>query len=243
MAFCSKCGKELAEGAQFCASCGTPVGGAAVNDGTKRVQKFVGEIRKCPGCGAEIPAMTAVCPSCGHELNNVKVSNGVKEFFEKLQNFSFEEEGTIENKAYNETSRARPKAWLGLLGAIPLLVGFCLVGENPVAGIIAILIGLVFVAAIVLYPYSATNADKKRQQFIENYVIPNDKESIMEFLVLAGTQIDTSANSVTGKEKLFWNKVWKTKINQVVIKAKLALAGDSEVMEKIAAVKSEFNIK
>lgn len=29
MAFCSKCGKELAEGAQFCSSCGTPVNGAA----------------------------------------------------------------------------------------------------------------------------------------------------------------------------------------------------------------------
>ena len=32
MAFCSKCGKELAEGAQFCSNCGTPVNGAANNE-------------------------------------------------------------------------------------------------------------------------------------------------------------------------------------------------------------------
>ena len=29
MALCSKCGKELADDAQFCPSCGTPVNGAA----------------------------------------------------------------------------------------------------------------------------------------------------------------------------------------------------------------------
>ncbi len=34
MAICSKCGKELADDAKFCASCGTPVGGAASEGST-----------------------------------------------------------------------------------------------------------------------------------------------------------------------------------------------------------------
>lgn len=34
MAFCSKCGKELADDAKFCANCGTPVGGAASEGST-----------------------------------------------------------------------------------------------------------------------------------------------------------------------------------------------------------------
>lgn len=85
MAFCSKCGKELAEGAQFCANCGTPVGGAAVNDGTKRVQKFEGEIRKCPGCGAVLQSFQAVCPECGMELRgNANAVSSVKQFADKL---------------------------------------------------------------------------------------------------------------------------------------------------------------
>lgn len=85
MAFCSKCGKELAEGAQFCASCGTPVGGTAENDGTKRVQKFEGEIRKCPGCGAVLQSFQAVCPECGMELRgNANAVSSVKQFADKL---------------------------------------------------------------------------------------------------------------------------------------------------------------
>ncbi|MBP5603774.1 MAG: zinc ribbon domain-containing protein [Treponema sp.] len=87
MAFCSKCGKELVEGAQFCSGCGTPVGGAAVaeNDGSKRAQKFEGEIRKCPACGAVLEAFQAVCPSCGFELRgSTKVASSVEKLMEKI---------------------------------------------------------------------------------------------------------------------------------------------------------------
>lgn len=85
MAFCSKCGAELAEGAQFCASCGTPAGGAA-NDGSKRVQKFVSStIRKCPSCGAEVPNLTASCPTCGFEFNGDEVSSVLIKFQNKLE--------------------------------------------------------------------------------------------------------------------------------------------------------------
>ncbi|MBQ4498289.1 MAG: zinc ribbon domain-containing protein [Spirochaetaceae bacterium] len=85
MAFCSKCGKELAEGARFCSGCGASVGGAVENDGTKRVQKFVGEIRKCPGCGAVLQSFQAICPECGMELRgNVDSVSSVKQFADKL---------------------------------------------------------------------------------------------------------------------------------------------------------------
>ena len=78
MAFCSNCGQPLAEGAKFCASCGTPVGGAA-NDGSKRVQKFDGEIHKCPNCGAQLPSMAVRCPECGFELRGVKNTSAATE--------------------------------------------------------------------------------------------------------------------------------------------------------------------
>ena len=94
MAFCQKCGKELAEGAQFCASCGTPVGEAG-NDGSKRVQKFEGEIRKCPNCGAVLESFQAVCPSCGFELRgSTKVASSVQKLADKIAELeSTREEG------------------------------------------------------------------------------------------------------------------------------------------------------
>ena len=85
MTFCVKCGKQLAEGARFCTGCGTPVGGTTENDGSKRVQKFVGEIRKCPSCGAVLESFQAVCSSCGFELQgNVTVATSVQKLMDKI---------------------------------------------------------------------------------------------------------------------------------------------------------------
>lgn len=78
MAFCSKCGTSLTDGARFCASCGAPVAvGVPAKPATEN-------IRRCPACGAEAPAMAVVCASCGNEFRNVQVANSVQSFFEKL---------------------------------------------------------------------------------------------------------------------------------------------------------------
>ncbi|GHV88722.1 hypothetical protein AGMMS50267_10820 [Spirochaetia bacterium] len=84
MAFCSKCGKELAEGTQFCASCGTPVGSIAAAPMAKPAKEKVGNIRVCPSCGASIESFQGHCPSCGHELNNVEIVGSIQEFYNKL---------------------------------------------------------------------------------------------------------------------------------------------------------------
>ncbi|GHT79966.1 hypothetical protein FACS1894130_10230 [Spirochaetia bacterium] len=81
MAFCSKCGAQIAEGAQFCASCGTPVGGSAAAPSTKSSKD--GEVIKCPSCGAPVGAFDIKCSECGHELRNRSASNSVTEFFQQ----------------------------------------------------------------------------------------------------------------------------------------------------------------
>ena len=241
MAFCSKCGKELAEGAQFCASCGAPVNGAAENDGTKRVQKFVGEIHKCPNCGAEIGSFQGVCPSCGFELNNSKVNNSVKEFFEKLQNIA--EQTVTEFDKEEKNGLALVKIMLVLLVVMCLWFAWMSFDEGePLHGCISILVGIVLLMIFLLFPYHATEIDKRKKTFIEGYVVPNDAESIMEFLLAAASQIDKKANPIlpSGKEKLYWNKVWKVKVKQTIVKAKISLAGNAAVMERINAIQAEL---
>lgn len=52
--FCGNCGKQIAEGAKFCAGCGQPVTPAGPP--------------ACPGCGTVIAEGAAFCGNCGHDL-------------------------------------------------------------------------------------------------------------------------------------------------------------------------------
>lgn len=56
---CAKCGTALADGAKFCATCGTPVPPPA----PKKVEKF------CSTCGTKYVEGTAFCSACGNKLN------------------------------------------------------------------------------------------------------------------------------------------------------------------------------
>lgn len=88
MAFCVNCGKELVEGASFCAFCGTRIGSIApiqeVKNNTQRQQEYVGKVFKCPNCGEVIAQSTARCPACGYEISGKEANETVREFSQKL---------------------------------------------------------------------------------------------------------------------------------------------------------------
>lgn len=78
MAFCINCGQELAEGAKFCAGCGTAV------PAVQRKTVFDGEIHKCPNCGEVLESFVAVCPACGCEFRGTSTTNAGQEFVAKI---------------------------------------------------------------------------------------------------------------------------------------------------------------
>lgn len=90
MSYCVNCGTKLAEGAKFCGECGTKVTGApeapkpSEDSGTRREQKFVGKIYKCPNCGETVDGVMAICPSCHHRLSDKSASSVVTKFSEQL---------------------------------------------------------------------------------------------------------------------------------------------------------------
>ena len=201
MAFCQNCGKELADGAKFCDGCGTPVCGVSVNDGSKRVQKFVGEIRKCPGCGQILESFQAVCPACGLEITGQGVgeSRAVKDFFEK---------------------------------------------------------------------YEAETDVNRKISIISTFPIPNTKEALYEFAIMAASQISMYQNIQTQNTSSMGNDLaakelstivnifkgnssqqnsfdsektlyiaWESKFDQVCAKAKLIFDKNSENLKEILAMR------
>lgn len=90
MAFCINCGQELAEGAKFCAGCGT-----AVNDNnstTQRKTTYDGEIHKCANCGEILGAFVSVCPSCSYELRGAQSAGSIKDFSTKIEQVASDEQ-------------------------------------------------------------------------------------------------------------------------------------------------------
>ena len=99
MAYCKKCGKEIAEGAAFCDGCGSAVDAADQNE-NERKQTYDGGIHKCPNCGEPLKAFATVCSSCGYELRDAKSSTAVNSLVKKLENADSEEKRVLAIKSF-----------------------------------------------------------------------------------------------------------------------------------------------
>jgi uncharacterized Zn finger protein (UPF0148 family) len=196
MAFCVKCGVELAEGAKFCTSCGTPAGGAPAESGAPAPKPRTvtdGQVKKCPNCGAPLEAFQAKCPSCGHELRGLEAGGAIKEFSKEL--------AKLQNEAASLSRN--PYEWNEK-------------GNN---------------AQYEAHAAKSNAAKKRLAGFIERFVVPNTKEDMLEFMVLAAP--------LTNRERTYNSEVrgaWRTKCAQIYEKSKLSFAGDTASLEKMKGI-------
>lgn len=211
MAFCSKCGNQLQDGVQFCASCGTPVGGST-NTGEKRTQTFVGEIRKCVHCGNILDGFTAVCPACGFEVTSKHVSEAIINFTNRLHQI-----GEAIAKEVSNT-KAFWTSW-----SIIKKIGFVIL--NLFTSFIPLMIHLVVSFVRIFAVRNLTPNEKVKKELIENFVVPNNKEDIMEFLLFAKAQRDKE-HSMFDMKAHFWIGVWNNKCEQIIEKASALFASD-----------------
>lgn len=220
MAFCVNCGTQMGDGVKFCSSCGNPAGGIAPAT-PKSVTEKVGNIRKCPACGAEVQAMTAICSSCGHEFSGVQANNAVQAFFEKLDAVS---QSVFEAEAAAEVAKATKK---------------------PTGGAIGALLGLDDMAMPTI---KETSAGAKRQiAMIESFPIPNAKEAVIEFVLLASSRykgakkplpeflsgVNLMRGGTNQKEEYELDNAWKTKCEQAYTKAKMTFGSDQNAIAEI----------
>lgn len=92
MAFCTNCGQQMADGAKFCANCGTASVQTTSESDNARKNVYEGEIHKCPNCGEILKSFETVCPTCNFELRGAPASSAVKDLAKKLENATSEKE-------------------------------------------------------------------------------------------------------------------------------------------------------
>lgn len=189
MAFCMNCGKELPDGAKFCAECGTPFGTTNVQEENQRETVYEGTIFKCPNCGDILDAHEVVCGTCGYERRGTKATSSVTELANKIKELE---------------SKKPPKK-----------------------------IGNIF--ASVLTGGQLSNIDEQIVSLIKNFAIPNTKEDILEFVLLAATNIDMKVYGVNGQQYQNLNPLrreisdaWLSKFEQAYQKAQLMLGNTQE---------------
>lgn len=254
MKFCTNCGKQLNDDAKFCDTCGAPISGTQtppipginenVADETKRKVTYVGVEKRCPWCNARISDSFAItCPECNRELSGRKVESSVKDFFTRLSDLS----GGYES---SDDSDKKDLFVIGKLMLFCLATLMFLFSTNPeefhmdsgsplvIGGFILIFIG------VIMRP-PLTQEEQKKRNLIETFIVPNTKESVIEFLMLSCSQIQPGSNMFTkeGKKTALWNKVWKTKIRQTLTKSKLVFMNDKNAQEQIKLIKKEYKIR
>ena len=147
MAYCTKCGKELGESANFCANCGSTIDSKSIE---QRKTIYDGDLHKCPKCGEHLNAFVTKCPVCNYELRGSQASSCVHELAQKLEK---------------------------------------------------------------------TESYEQKEELISNFYIPNTKEDIYEFFILAYSYISTGSYDAD---------VWAVKLEQAYLKAKLTFGEGNE---------------
>lgn len=224
--YCSNCGTPNSVTAKYCQDCGALMGTVLQttnepeqditvqfkkeqgeiqadneqhirNTYSERKQEFVGKIYKCPNCGDMLNSFAANCPSCGYEIRDAKVSNGIQEFTLKLQRIE------AKKRPVQKEEKSLMKALFGR--------DFQKEDDEEMEA-------------------EAEFEEQKLAEkaiLIRSFSVPNTKEEILEFMVLASSNINPK-DGIDDEE----SKAWITKLEQVYHKAEIVLGQDAE-FEKI----------
>lgn len=241
--FCQNCGNQLGDGAKFCSNCGTATGSVSGNSPSQRKEEYVGVVKKCPSCGSPMQSMDAVCTSCGHSFTKENTFDSIKEFSSRLQEISA---GTL-----TEDDKDRGERSGSLILGLWILIGFLVMSTASVTSItgggsyLGLLGVPVLLAVILLVMPPITTQEQQKIDYITAFPIPNDKESIIEFMMLTKSFIKdvlfiSLFFSTDSKRTKRMNKVWKKKFQQASAKAKMLLKDDPDSMEKIALMEAEI---
>ena len=237
MAFCINCGAQNADGARFCIGCGKAVAGAAAPEQAAALpaKEKVGNIRTCPACGETVGSFQARCSSCGHEFTTVKTASSVQKFSEEISQIEVKEVEDLKEK----TEFAALAQSAGAAAAAFLFVAIFVAGE----GLLIIAYVPAVLAGIFAFPrIKLSESENQVKKLVENFTVPNTREDLLEFLILASSRIEEAHGfSSTARRQRLWNKIWLTKCKQLQGKIDIAFAGDSQSLGIARGIQDRAN--
>lgn len=202
-----------------------------------------GNVVKCPSCGALVDRTKAICPECGYAFTNVEVSSSIKELYKKLEEADGgDPTGLMGALVDNEKERGkrRVKQQQTIIANAPI--------PTTKEDILEFLSAAVPNATIV-NPLTATAGGRCKIGFVVALVVIGiETISILPYGVAAflGTlfwsvlmgvgaayfYVKKGGNHEDNEHNLL-AAAWKSKCEQIVIKARFALRDDKKTLEEI----------
>lgn len=172
-----------------------------------------GDLKKCPSCGSQVGAMDAICRGCAQEFMNVDSVGSVQRLHAELTRAEEEE-------------RNRPKEQASGIRSLTSLIQ----GDND--------------------PMEAMNLQRRifqrKASVLSTFPVPNSKADIIEFMSMAVAEGSKkiglfSTARATGEGDYI--KAWRTKAEQVVMKARFSLREDKALLEELNYYAKQLDIK
>jgi hypothetical protein len=172
-----------------------------------------GDIKKCPSCGAPVQAFVIKCSDCGHEFSNIEANITIQKLFTMLDE--------LESKRDDKVTTA------GVIGGL---------FKNSIGG---------GALAQALGGFSPT--DKRKREIIASFPVPNTKADILEFLSLAFPKAMSKGNFFTKNNPEYFEhneyvSVWKSKFEQVIMKARFSMKDDRKTLDEIENYAKQLGI-
>lgn len=224
MSFCPNCGRKIEADTHFCPGCGRKVEEDAPQKSV-RTQVYQGELHKCPSCGATVPSLTAICPECGHEFKSAQYASTMQEFTDKLREFDAAIAYAPQEKAGWSSWTTAGKVWWVILN----IYTFCI--------------------PLVIYSfknkgYKAGSKAQQKASYIETFVFPNERETILQALLFAQSQVSLYSTNDTSGDNSYWEKVWFNKATQLHKIAQIIIPNDQVAIQAysdIVSMNRKFN--
>ena len=232
--FCPNCGRKINTGEKFCVQCGQQLANPEpfLNE---RQEIYAGRVIKCPVCGMIIDKMTAVCPSCGHLIESLELSSAVKKFADDIKHY--DEERTIHRKKLT-VGKGIKKIILTFIKLFVLLFliifYFQLFTEyRYTPAFTAFTVGHLPITLPLIYLFlnrtTISAYDKQETTYINNFVFPGDKKTIIEAIFYIRGKVRNIFDSKRNGDNNYWIGVWKNKAEELYEKSKIVSANDKDV--------------
>lgn len=178
-----------------------------------------GDIKKCPSCGAIVQSFTGKCSDCSYEFRDIQSDVTINKLFEALMEADNIPKDKFQKMFADDSDPIQRQQ-----------------NERQ------------------LKKHEQAHREKihaRKIQIISNFPVPNTKEPLLEFLTLGISKATPTKTGFIGfftktdaeKEHNALVPAWKSKIEQVVMKAKMSMKDDKSLIADIENMINQLNSK